>query len=176
LSPTSNVKGFIRNLSSDEAFLILQKLFFENPDLEKLIYQTALKVVSNVDAEEIANDLHDDLQSLDTDELFNRSGSSRHGYIEPHDEAWVMFEETVEPYISEMKKYHQREISHAVKEYCLGIIEGLMMFEKEGSEFSEWVENAPKESISYVIDEYKQLQPSVKDVVEIMKKMEELEK
>lgn len=175
MNPTTNLKDFIKNLSSDEAFLTLQKLFFENPDLEEIIQKTALKVVSNVDAEEIANDLYDELLSLDVDDLSNRSGSGRYGYVDPHEESWVMFEETIEPYISEMRKYHQRELPHAVKEYCIGIIEGLMMFDRANSEFLEWVSDV-QEYIPYVVEEYKKMQPDIKDVAEVVKIIEELEK
>ena len=167
-------ESLVENLSYDEAFLILQKLFLENPDLEELIQETAIKVVSNVDAEEIANCLYDDLISLDMEELSNRSGSSRYGYVDPNDESWVMFEEAVEPYISEMRKYHQREMPHAVKVYCIGIIEGLVMFKKADTDFLEWVADAPLDYISYVVDEYKELLPDVDDVEEVVEVVEAL--
>jgi len=164
----------MKNLSPDEAFLILQKLFLENPDLEELIQETAIKVVSNVDAEEIANGLHDDLVFLDVEDLYNRAGSSSYGYVDPNDESWVMFEEAVEPYISEMKKYHQREMPHEVKAYCIGIIEGLVMFKKADTDFLEWVADAPLDYISHVVDEYKELLPDVDDVEEVVAVVEAL--
>ena len=175
LNATNNPKDFIRNLSADEAFLVLQKLFRENPDLEKVICDTALKVVSNVDAEEIAGDLYYDLQSLDLDDLSARSGRKEYGYVDPHDESWVMFEEVVEPYISEMEKYNKRELPHIVKEYCIGIIDGLSEFGKEAdTEFSDWIKDAPLEHISYVVDCYKKTKPDRKDLDEITKKVEVL--
>ena len=170
LNPVRNPKDFIRNLSPDEAFLVLQKLFVEHPDLEEIICNTALKVVSNVDAEEIKNDLYGDLLSLDVEDLYARSGNGSYGYVCPHDESWGMFEEQVEPYIGEMEKYHQRGLPHLVKEYCIGIIKGLVKFGEEGmTEFSDWVEDAPWDFIPNVVDCYKKTQPDKKDIEEVMR-------
>ena len=175
LNPKSNPKEFIRNLSADEAFLVLQKLYLENPDLEKVICKTALKVISNVDAEEIANDLYYDLGELDLDDLFARSGRNQYGYVDPNDESWVMFEEVVEPYICEMEKYNKRKLPHIVKEYCIGIIDGLIEFKKEpNTDFYDWIQDAPLDHISYVVDCYKKTKPDMKDLEEITKKVEEL--
>ena len=175
LNPKNDLKNFIINLSRDETYLILQKLFVENPSLEKLIQKTAIKVVSNVDGEIVANSLHDDLVSLELEELFSRSGSNSYGYVDPHDESWVMFEEAVEPFIREMKKFHQREMPHVTKEYCIGIIKGLVKFSMADTEFLEWIAEAPLEHISYVVDEYRKLQPDENDVKEVEKIVAELD-
>ena len=175
LNPTSNPKNLIQTLSKDESFIVLQKLFRENPDLEKVICETALKVVSNVDAEKISNNLYNDLLSLDVDELYARSGNGRYGYVDPNEESWVMFEEVVEFYIGEMEKHHQRKLPHIVKEYCIGIINGLIKFSEEANtEFSEWVEDAPLDHIDYVIDCYEKTKPEAKDLDQIMSNVEEL--
>ena len=164
------IEDFIEDLTAEEAFLVLRKLFLENPNLKQIIYNTALKVVTTVDAEEIANELCDDLLSVEVEDLYDRSGSGRYGYVHPHDEAWVMFDEQIEPYLDEMEKYHKRELPHIVKEYCIGIIKGLMEFSEEATtEFSDWVADAPSDYISRVVDSYKKMQPDMKDVEEVMK-------
>ena len=54
-----------------------------------------------------------------------------------------MFEEVVEPYIGEIQKYRQRELPHIVKEYCIGIIDGLVNYNEEpDTEFWEWIQDS----------------------------------
>lgn len=42
-----------------------------------------------------------DLESIDIEDLFDRVGSKRDGYVDPGDTAWEMFEEALKPFQDE---------------------------------------------------------------------------
>lgn len=168
-----NKNKLIQSLNPDDAFSVLMLLLKENPDLEEKIYQIAMKVLCNVDSDDIMLDVYHELDRLDIEELYRRSGKSRYGYVEPSDESWVMIEEVLEPFIDEMKKYQKRAMSIVAKKYCIGIINGIRKFESEShSEFLDWAVDAPGENIERVIDEWKKGQPDEEDIVEVLQIMQ----
>ena len=127
-----------------------------------------MKILSEVDNEEIACDVFFDLDSIEVEELWDRSGKSRHGYVDPVDEAYVMFEETIEPYLAEMKKYQKMGLQKQAKNLCIGIIEGIRQYDSESkSEFLDWAVDIPSEYLSEVVDKWKKGNPDVLDIKEI---------
>jgi hypothetical protein len=164
----SKMKKFIENLNADEALQVLKDLLKDAPDLTKIIYDTAMKVAVNVDVDEIMEDVFAKLDRLDTDALNGRAGRTRYGYVEPYDAAWEIFEETLYPFINEMKKNQQRALPLAAKTYCIGIIKGLWKYEEESiSDFKDWVTDAPGDYVDTVVEEWKKGNPDDADIAEI---------
>ena len=160
---------FLKTLNSDEAASVLKTLLEAQPDLEDMAYDIAMKVTCNVDADEIMEDVFRELNGLDVDELFARSGKTRYGYKEPSEEAWEMFEEAFKPSMYEMMKSQNRGLLSISKIYCIGIIKGLLKFEREScSEFKDWATDAPLEFIDRVIDEWRKVSPCEADVTEVI--------
>jgi len=158
----------IQSLNPDDAFNVLMILLKENPDLEERIYKISMQVLCDIDSDEVMDDVYSELNGLDVEDLYSRSGKSRYGYVDPADESWEMFEEALEPFISEMKKYQKRILHDIAKKYCIGIIKGIQEFQRESnSEFSDWVVDAPGESIERVFDEWKKGRPSEEDITEV---------
>jgi hypothetical protein len=163
------MKKFIQSLSADEASQVLKTLLDNNPDLTKTIYDISIRVAGDVDADEIMDEVYYALDSLDVDDLSSRSGRTRHGYVEPCDAAWEMFEEAMTPFVNEMKKNQQRSLPALAKTYCIGIIKGLLMYEQEScSDLKDWVTDAPGEYIDTVVEEWKKGNPSNEDIAEVM--------
>jgi len=149
-------KNFLESLSADEVSLVLKALVDDNPDLVGKAYDIAVKMTCAVDADEIRGDVFHALDSLDVDVLYGRSGRTRHGYVQPYDESWVMFEEALAPFIGEMNKSWRRGLPAVAKTYCIGIIKGLWQYEKESiSDFTDWVTDAPGEYVGTVVKEWK---------------------
>ena len=158
----------IRSLNPDDAFRVLLILLQESPDLEEKVYQIATNILCDVDSEEIMDDVYNALDSLDIDDLYQRSGKTRYGYTEPSEEAWVMQEEALEPFIDEMIKYRERDMPVIAKIYCVGIIKGLQNFKKDSSsEILDWAEDAPGDYIERVYDEWKKGRPSEEDLADV---------
>jgi len=163
------MKKFIQNLSVNEAALVLKDMLENDPSLMKKAYEAAVKIACDVDADSIMNEVFDSLAALDPDDLDGRAGKTRYGYVEPTDAAWELFEETLDPFIGEMKKNQNRALPGAAKAYCIGIIKGLRMYEENStSDFADWVEDAPGEFIDRVVDEWMEGNPPSEDIDEVM--------
>ena len=89
---------FIQSLNADEAARVLKSLLDEDPLLTKKIYDIAVKVAGNVDAESIRIRVFSALDRLDMDDLNSRAGRTRYGYVEPDEAAWELFEEALNPF------------------------------------------------------------------------------
>ena len=163
------MKKFIQSLSADEAARVMKEMLDDDPSLMKKVYETAVKVAGGVNADEIMNKVFNRLDSLDLDDLNGRAGRTRHGYVEPADAAWELFEEALDPFIDEMKKNQKRGLSTAAKAHCIGIVRGLRMYEEgSSSDLSDWVVDAPGEYVATVIEEWNNGNPSREDIAEIM--------
>jgi hypothetical protein len=160
---------FIQNLNEDEASRVLNDLLRENPNLTKKVYNTAKKVAGDVDADAITDDVFSKLDRLDVDDLNGRAGSTRHGYVEPSEAAWGLFEEALSPFIDEMKKNQKRALPAAAKAYCIGIVKGLWKYDDESSsDLKEWLVDAPGEYAYTVFEEWKKGNPDDEDIAEVM--------
>ena len=168
----SEMIRFINGLNKDEASQVLKALLEEDPLLAKKIYEAAMKVTANVDADDVMDQVFWALDVLDMDDLNNRSGRTRYGYVDPNDAAWELFEEALDPFIDEMKKSQQRVMSHTAKAQCIGIIRGLWKYEEESSsDIKDWMVDAPGEYIERVVDEWRKGSPdsSDADIAEVMR-------
>ena len=81
----SEMKKFIQSLNAYEAAQVLKELLGNDPELTKKIYGIAAKVAADVDVDEIMDEVYCELDALDVDELYGRSGRTRYGYVEPCD-------------------------------------------------------------------------------------------
>ncbi|MCL2321409.1 MAG: hypothetical protein FWC47_04795 [Oscillospiraceae bacterium] len=169
-----NEEKIIESLSPDEAYTALMILLRENPDLKNKIFKIAEEILCDVDPEDIMDEVYSELNDLEVEELWDRSGENRYGYVDPGDESWVMMDEVLDPYIDEMKKYQERAMSIEAKQYCIGIIRGIRKYKIEShSEFLNWAVDAPEEKIQSVFGEWKDGNPSIEDVAEVSQILEE---
>jgi hypothetical protein len=144
------------------------------PALVKKAYDIAMEIVGEANVDDIANDVYNELDSLDIDDLYNSSGRTRDGYVDPMDRAWEMFEEALSPFIDEMTLNQKRSLPSEAKVHCIGIIKGLQRYEKESiSDLSEWLPDAPNESIITVVEEWKKGKPSDDDIADIIDMIED---
>jgi len=161
---------FLRSLSSDESSLVLKGLLDGNPELLKKAYDCAIIAAAAVDADRIGSEVFSSLDSLDYGDLNGRAGRTRYGYTEPDEAAWELFEEKLSPFIDEMVKNRDRALPAVAKEYCIGIIKGLLMFEKGStSDLKGWLQDAPGEYIDTVVEEWAKGHPGSEDIAEVMR-------
>jgi len=79
-----------------------------------------------------------------------------------------MFEDALDPYLEELKKYQNLSMHNEAKKYCVGIFKGIYKFEKESkSEYKVWAEDAPGEYFEQVISEWKKGCKNSKDIEEM---------
>ena len=157
-------RNIFAEISADDAFAILCRLAKEDPKIAKRIEQIAMDYLSDVDIEDIASQVYLGLDSIKVEELWDRSGRTRTGYVEPDEMAFQMFEEALEPFLDEMKKYQNLSMFAEAKDYCIGILNGICRFEKDStSEYKDWAVDAPPEFFGEVLDDWKKGQKGVTD-------------
>jgi len=161
-------KNVIDKISADDALTILRNLAEKDKTLLKKIEEAALEYLREVDIEDVAYQVFEDLNSLEVEEVWDQSGSTIYGYVEPGDKAWEMFEEAVAPYLNELKKCQKIGLHEKAKKYCMGILKGIYEFEKESAtQFKDWATDAPGECFKMVLDDWKKACKNLKDVKEM---------
>ncbi|RLG30197.1 hypothetical protein DRO03_05110 [Methanosarcinales archaeon] len=155
-------------ISSDDAFDILRLIAREDQKIAKRIEQIAMEYLRDVDIEDIAFEVYFALDCIEVEEVWNRSGNTRDGYVDPTEMAWQIFEEALYSFRDEVVKYQRLSMYAEAKKYCLGILGGIYRFEKESpSEYKDWAVDAPREYFTQVMKEWKSGQNNPEDVAEV---------
>ena len=116
---------YIEALSWEAAIKILLGLCNDGVIAER-ISTMAKAALAEVDADEVADEVFRSLNSIQVEDLWNNSGKTYVGYNEPTEEAFEMIEGEVRYYIRKMEQYNGLGMKAEEKEYCKGIIFGLM--------------------------------------------------
>ncbi len=152
----TNKEKVLDNISGHDALLILKALVKEDQSIAKRIEQIAMEHLRDIDVENVASQVYCALEGIEVEDLWEQSGSTRYGYVEPSERAWEMFEETLEPFTNELNKYLDLSLDNEAKNYCAGILKGINQFGKEStSQFKDWAEDAPDEFFERVLDDWK---------------------
>ncbi len=164
-----NIKlDLLDSINPDDALYVLKVLMNGDSKLSDKIFHILMERLSEIDSDEITMDVYYKLNQLEVEELWYRSGKTRYGYVEPSEEAWVMFEEVIEPFVGEMKKYQKLGMSLEAKKYCIAVIKGIQEYERESvSEFKNWATDAPVEYIDRILDDWKKGNPDPTDIAEV---------
>lgn len=158
-------REIIDHLSSTDALTILRTLAADDEQLARRIAELALANLSEVDPEEIAAGLYEELDALEVEEVWDRAGETRHGYVEPGEAADQMIDEVLEPYLEELKKYQELGLSLEARRQCMGLLLGLYQFEHEStSEFKDWAPGSPLIFAESVVDAWKAGSPNRADI------------
>jgi hypothetical protein len=158
------VSKYLKQLSPEEAKTVLLLLAKESRELASQIGKMAKAIISDVDDDEVADEVYWELTNIDVEALWNRSGSSRFGYVEPVEAAYEMVEEVLEPFAEQLKKYRKLDMFTEVNKMGLGLAKGILKFTKEGqTEFKEWAQDDPLDWLDGLLMEWEK---ECKDVSE----------
>jgi hypothetical protein len=94
----------LERLTPDEAAGVLQGLLEAHPDLSSEAEEIARSLLHQVEYEDVAAEIENEIRALDYEVLNGRAGAHEGGYLEPSEAAWEILEETVEPYFEDMKR------------------------------------------------------------------------
>lgn len=149
-------KQVLDDVSTEHANEILKRLAYEDANISKKIEELALEYLKGIDQDDIKESVFYDLNNLDVEDVWNNSGSTRYGYIDPNELASEMFEEALEPYVDELKRYQKISMDEEVKLQCMGILKGIDKFEREATtEFQDWAVDDPHENFLQVFKEWR---------------------
>ena len=138
------VYQIIDNLSVFEARAVLRTLAENDANLAQRIAEMTLTSLSGEDVEEVAAALYDELDALEVEEVWDRAGRTRHGYVETSEVASQMIEAVLAPYLEELSRYQALGLNLEAGEMCQGLLLGLYQFEHElKSQFKDWATDLP---------------------------------
>lgn len=136
--------SFIDSISERDAMAILRILVREDAVLERRIEAILKEDLSEFDPEDVAEDLYYELNRLEAEEVWDRAGKTRHGYVDPADAAHEMFEVVLEPFVEEMLKYLKISMDEEAKNCGIGILMGIRKFQTESTtEYKNWAGDSP---------------------------------
>ncbi|MFQ5858570.1 MAG: hypothetical protein ACE5LU_23470 [Anaerolineae bacterium] len=154
----------IEQLSAGDALAVLKTLARDDEHLAVRIAEIATEYLSDVDPEEVALMLYHDLNFLEVEEVWDRAGPTRHGYVHPGEAADAMIQEVLDPYLEELKKYQSLGMKAEANRMCMGLLLGLFKFDHESpSEFKDWAGGGVGHFDWAVVDAWKAGGPSRAD-------------
>jgi len=86
----------LESLTGSDALSILKILADRDERLAREIDAVAGELLGEVNVAGVAANVKDELESLDVDDIFDKSGARRDGYVDPGEAAFQMFEEAAD--------------------------------------------------------------------------------
>jgi hypothetical protein len=148
----------LESITGSDGLLILKTLAERDQKMAKQIEAVARELLDHVEMEDVAADVQMELECLDVEDVWDKSGATRYGYVDPGDAAWQMFEDILKPFEEAVEKYKRISMPRQAKMCWQGILKGIYDFEKESStEYKQWATDAPGEYFGQVLDGWKKL-------------------
>jgi hypothetical protein len=158
----------IDQLSPEDALVVLKALARDDERLAARIAEITTTHLGTVDPEEVAFGLYEELEFLEVEEVWDRAGPTRHGYVDPGEAADEMVDEVIKPYLEQLKKLQALGMSAQANRMCLGLLLGLHKFEHEStSKFKDWAPDTPSGFAWAVVDAWKDGSPSRADIATV---------
>jgi len=143
----------LEHLKSEEAALVLRRLLEVHPDLAREAEEIARSLLHEIDYEEIAAEVEDEIRALDYDDLNARAGRHEWGYVEPAEAAEEILQETVEPFLEDMKRHLDLGLEAEALEICKGVVLGCYrLSERQGGNVLGWAPDFAGETAGYALE------------------------
>jgi len=140
-------------LKPGEAATVFRRLLKAHPDLSSEADEIARSLLRELEYEDVAAEIEDEIRALDYEDLNARAGSHEWGYVEPSEAAWEILEETVEPVLDDMKRHIELGLEAEALEICKGMVLGLYrLSEREGGDVLGWAPDFPAEAAGNALE------------------------
>ena len=160
-----DIHQIIEQLSPTDASAILHALATSDEALAGRIAEMALAHFDQIDVEEVSADLYDQLDALEIEEVWERAGRKRHGYVETGEAAYQMIEAALTPFLEDLASYQKLGLRDEANLMCEGLLLGFFRFEhKSTSSFKDWAPDAPISFAGTVMAAWKAGSPTRSDV------------
>jgi len=90
----ASAHSMLEHLKPGEAAAVLRRLLEAHPNLSTEAEGIARSLLHQVDYQEVAAEIKDEIRALDYEDLNARAGSHEWGYVEPSEAAVEILEET----------------------------------------------------------------------------------
>jgi hypothetical protein len=143
----------LERLKPEEAAGVLRHLLEVHPELASEAEGMARSLLHQVDYEDIAAEIEDEIRALDYEVLNARAGRHEWGYVEPSEAAWEILEETVEPLREDMKRHLELGLEAEALEICKGLVLGCYrLSERAGGDVLGWAPDFPGEAAGHALE------------------------
>jgi hypothetical protein len=140
----------IDNLSPEDALTILRQLAARDEKLAGEIAALARNHLSKVDMDKVARTLRHQLELLEPEDVWERAGMTRYGYVDDSEAAFELLQELLEPHLDEVRRRQKAGLYLEAEQICMGLMLAFYEFEYEWtSEFKDWVVDL---SLEYACD------------------------
>lgn len=157
----ADLNTIINHLTLEQAQSVLRAITAENPAIAERAIEIALAQRGIESWEDVAYGLVDGLEYLKPEEVWDRAGPTRDGYVDTPEAAEEMIEEVVAEYLTEMKRYHALGMKQEASELCKGLAAGFYRFAHQSkSEFKNWAGDGPQAFAESAVELWKEGSPS----------------
>lgn len=154
----------------ENPYEILSDLLDAMPDLRRKARESAERYIAAVEMDGVADSIFTSLKQIAAEDLYDSSGRTRYGYVDPGERADEMFLEVIEPYIEDMKRCLDLLRLEEAAKHCKGILLGLYRFEKEAfTEFQDWIPDTPKDCFENVLEIWTKQSPDPQTLADMDK-------
>ncbi len=95
----------LERLKPAEAEAVLHRLLEAHPDRRSEAERIARSLLHETGFEAVAAEVEEAVRALGLEDLNDRTGRHEWGYVEPTEAAWELLEETVEPFVDDIKRH-----------------------------------------------------------------------
>ena len=136
-------------LDDYRARIVLSMLIRADPSRIERSEEYARSLLECVDYKNVADSLYSELNSIESEDVWDSSGKQRDGsYVDTGERAYEMVEEILEPYRDEISTYLQRGMPDASREYCMGVILGLWRINMDS--YADLLEEIPDSFLDFI--------------------------
>lgn len=150
------MRELLSKLTGEQAIDVLQRLAQEKGAIADAVLAEAKCVLAAVDVEEVADEVFEQLDMIDVQDCWDKSGRHRDGYTGPEEAAVQLVEEELHPFVDQVERYHELGMARQEQDYCMGVVLGTYRYEKESkSEFKDWCTDIPIECAGGMLDDWR---------------------
>ena len=147
----------IKKLTAEQALEVLTRLSAKGGKIREAVLTQARNVLSDIDLDATADEVFFLLDSIDVQDCWDRSGSSRNGYTSPDEAAVEIIEETLQPFSGQVERYCELGMHEQEMTYCRAVILGLYRYAHESeSEFKAWSVDIAVECAGDLLHEWRE--------------------
>ncbi len=112
-------------------------------------------MLASIDPVRVSDLIAETILELGIEDLANRAGPRRHGYVEPTDAAWQLLEEAIEPWIEDLRRRGRLGFHGAAADLAKAMIQALETVEERADHIDDcllrqWAPDFPSEAVSWV--------------------------
>lgn len=148
----------LESISGADAIAILKVLADRDNDLAQEIDTVAKTILGQVDVDAIADSVQLELELLQAEDVWDKAGAKREGYVDTEVAAWEIFADALQPFRDEVEKCRKLSMQEAADLTCQGLLKGIYAFDKASeTEYKAWAVDIPAEYFGEVLRDWKKI-------------------